>query len=1065
LKSQLKPLLRRDLMMLRPESELIWVGLLALLSLLAASKAGADEIRFDFESGDLQGWEVMEGRFDKLICDRDVFHNAPAEKYNKQGRYFLSTLERSDGRPDDALTGVIESPVFVLTDPAISFWVGGGAHPDTYVALCTEDGQEIFKAHGQNTEVMRKIEWDAADMMDRKVFLCIVDRNTGSWGHITFDDFRATGRIDPEATEALRKSYGARQQARIERERALAGKRAQERAKRLKELLSEEGIFARGEPRIYRGEHLDAISLTVGGIGSGSIQIDGKARRSVWQIFNNMTQAFVPDSFFAVRVRFRGEKPLVRALQTARAGPFGAMKALGFRGEYPFGWFVFEDPDLPVKITLETFHPLIPMEAKDSAMPCAVYSLTAENQGPKTMEVSFLATQQNAVGYTGDNEIKGRSFALYGGNMNRVLREKSATILSMTQENVPGDMALATFSESATASASWESLEQLAEDFGEDGTLSGPQAAGPSPARQTLDGAIAVSFRLKPKEKRTVTFVLTWYFPNATHGGDIKGWDGPGNMYTNWWQSALEVARDLGKRLPHLTRLTRLYHDALYASNLPWWLLDRLSSQVAVLASQTCYWAKDGYFGGWEGCNPASGCCAGNCSHVWHYAQAHARLFPQIGRIMREQELKYQMPDGGVPHRQPDQFPAFDGQCGTILGAYREHLVSPDRKWLDAHWPGIKKAMDFLIANWDRDEDGVLAGAQWNTLDDFLSGSTSWLGSLYLAALAASERMALLEKEPETAARYRRIRESGSKKQDAALFNGEYYIQIPDETLRRDYLTGCHIDQVLGQWWADQLHLGHIYPPEHVRTALRSLFQNNFRTDFHGIIQSPRKFVDDDDAGMQMITWPKGGRPDPDHTMLYADEVMSGFEYSAAAAMVGAGLLREGFIIVRAASDRYDGRLRTGVASWGYNGNPFGDDECGKFYARPMSIWSMLLACQGFLYDGPAGVIGFRPIWKPEDHRSFFTAAAGWGIFSQHRSKSRQTGRIEVCYGHVKLKKMILALPEDARPGKMTVKIGEKSIPAQLTLSGSEIHIQLTKPVTLKAGSAIDLSIDYMLSG
>ena len=52
--------------------------------------------------------------------------------------------------------------------------------------------------------------------------------------------------------------------------------------------------------------------------------------------------------------------------------------------------------------------------------------------------------------------------------------------------------------------------------------------------------------------------------------------------------------------------------------------------------------------------------------------------------------------------------------------------------------------------------------------------------------------------------------------QDKALFNGEYFIQVPDSTPREDYLTGCYIDQMLGQWWALQVDLGWLYPPEHV---------------------------------------------------------------------------------------------------------------------------------------------------------------------------------------------------------------------------------------------------------
>jgi len=850
---------------------------------------------------------------------------------------------------------------------------------------------------------------------------------------------------------------------RMELQKPGAAELEADRAKRTDELLRSKALMERGAAKVYRGEQLTAISLPVGGIAAGCVQINGQAKRTVWQIFNNSQQSFLPDSFFAVRVKADSAEPVVRALQTEAVGPFAPMKELTFRGEYPFGWYDFEDPDLPVKLSLETFSPLIPLDTKDSAIPCAVYNITAENQSGKTVEVSLLATQQNAVGFTGEAEINGRTYPGYGGNTNELVRRDGATILHMTSEAAKdspgwGDMALTALAGTASATADWAELPDVHGDFAADGALTGPETAGPSSAGQTIDGALAVPFDLKPGQKRTVTFVLTWNFPNAKQGDGQ--WGGKGNMYANWWPSALDTALDLGARLPELTRKTRLYHDTFYQGNLPHWLLDRITSQVAILSSRTTFWTKDGYFGGWEGCNSGSGCCAGNCSHVWHYAQAHARLFPEIGRRMRDQELDHQAPDGGVPHRQaPGHGPAFDGQCGTILGAYREHLLSTDRKWLDAEWPKVKKAMGYLIATSDKDEDGILSGPQWNTLDANLSGSTSWMGTLYLASLAACEKMALLEGDPESAKHYRRIRESGSKKQDETLWNGEYYIQIPDAELQRDYLQGCQIDQLLGQWWAAQLDLGWLYPPDHVRAALASLFNCNFHGNFVGLTQSPRKFVDDNDSALQMITWPKGGRPDPEHEMMYATEVMTGFEYAAAATMVQADLLKLGFAIVRAAYDRYDGRLRTSLsggdnASWGYSGNPFGDDECGKFYARAMSVWSMLLACQGFTCDGPAGVIGFRPKWKPEDHKSFFTASEGWGLFIQTRVAGKQTDRIELRSGRLDLSKMIFELPDGMNLPDVTVKIAGKKVQAAHSVEDGVLTVSFPSKVTVGEGQA-----------
>ncbi len=847
-------------------------------------------------------------------------------------------------------------------------------------------------------------------------------------------------------------------------------------------------LFAQGQSRVYAGKYLDAISMPLGGIGGGNVQINGKAKLQSWQIFNNYNPLILPHTFFAVRLASPGAQPIVRALQSEPVGPFAAMNSLSFRGEYPFGWFELGDKDLPVEISLEAFSPLIPMDTKNSAIPCAVFNITARNTSAEPVEVVFLASQQNGGGYrTGPAKrtwgpaelpgIDGRKFGSYGGNCNKIMRRADVTVLHMTTDSSRsssgyGDMALAVRGVDVTGIASWEDIAQLAEDFTDDGSLAGPRQAGPTQAGQTVDGALVWSANIAPGQNRTATFLLAWHFPKGTTGTlsakttRQNKWFCAGRMYANWWSSSLDVVTYIDKNLNELTRQTRAYHDALYETNLPRWMLDRISSQVACLKSQTCFWDKDGYFGGWEGCCSTTGCCMGNCTHVWQYAQAHARLFPSIGRRLREESLFYQNQAGGIPMRHTTQKVAFDGQCGEILGAYREHLCSTDKSWLDKVWPRVRKAMEYVIVTWDKDEDGVPMGQQHNTLDAALSGSTSWLGTLYLAALGASEKMALLEGQDDLAGRYRKIRLAGAKKQDSALFDGEYYIQIPNELKGENYLTGCHIDQLLGQWWAFQLDLGWLYPQGHVRTALRSLFKYNFRTDFKNVKTFttgapwkgfPRKFVRDDDHGLMMTTWPKGGRPEPGKQLRFADEVMSGFEYSAAAAMITSGLLEEGFTVVKAAEDRYDGQWRSGLTdrAWGYSGNPFGDDECGKFYARAMSIWSVLLACQGFIYDGPAGLMGFIPVWQPDDHVSFFTAAEGWGVFAQRRDGNMQTEKIEMRYGKVRVASLIFQVSNEIKSITVTVLHNQQRVPATHTIKNGQVRITLKQPVVVIDGESL----------
>ncbi len=223
---------------------------LALLSLARLRAAEDDVVRFDFETGDLQGWQIVEGQFDYIVSDREFYHNrypeAPDSKYNKQGKYYLSTVEQQPGKPSkDAMMGVLESPVFVLAGPEMSFLVGGGTMETVYVALCTADGKEIIKARGRQTEIMWRVQWNLPQLVGQRVFLRIVDHCSGSWGHVAFDDFIAKGKIDAEAT----KSHFAG----LARRRALSELQSRLREIDLKALCAAIEDLSRTYPDRYQG--------------------------------------------------------------------------------------------------------------------------------------------------------------------------------------------------------------------------------------------------------------------------------------------------------------------------------------------------------------------------------------------------------------------------------------------------------------------------------------------------------------------------------------------------------------------------------------------------------------------------------------------------------------------------------------------------------------------------------------------------------------------------------------------------------------------------------------------
>jgi len=139
-------------------------------------------------------------------------------------------------------------------------------------------------------------------------------------------------------------------------------------------------------------------------------------------------------------------------------------------------------------------------------------------------------------------------------------------------------------------------------------------ATAEKPFGERLCGALGRKLTVEPGEEATVTFAVTWHFPNRPERG---------NYYCNRFDSAADVVGYLAANLDRLAGQTRLWHATWYDATLPHWLLDRLFSTVSTLATSTCQRWENGRFWAWEGV----GCCHGTCTHVWNYEHAMARLF------------------------------------------------------------------------------------------------------------------------------------------------------------------------------------------------------------------------------------------------------------------------------------------------------------------------------------------------------------------------------------------------------------------------------------------------------
>jgi len=438
---------------------------------------------------------------------------------------------------------------------------------------------------------------------------------------------------------------------------------------------------------------------------------------------------------------------------------------------------------------------------------------------------------------------------------------------------------------------------------------------------------------------------------------------------------------------------------------------------------------------------------------------ALARLFPALERTMRETEWHIQQhPSGYLPHRVvlPTYLPriwdrqiggpanpALDGLLGAMLKTYREYRACGNAEWLVHMWPSVKRALDYIWLEHDPKRSGVIEGEQPNTYDISIYGANGFIGSLYLAALRSVEVMAGIQGEDDLAAECRQIYERGRAALEERLWNGEYYIQDVDleQYPEQNWARGCHADQLLGQWWAHILGLGHLLDADHVREAVLSIFRYNFQEHFHGHKQEPRAFVTEDDQGLLNCTWPKGGRPEV--PTRYSDEIWTGIEYEVAGLLLYEGEVEAALQIVEATRTRYDGRKQ----------NPWNDIECGDHYVRAMASWALLEAASGYRYDAGTAEIGFAPVITPEDYRAPFVARDGWGTFSQRITEDEQVETISLMQGSLTVRTLRFR-PQRALQSAAVAVDGQLAL-AVLSQADGEVILTLTKPLTLQTNQTV----------
>jgi len=452
---------------------------------------------------------------------------------------------------------------------------------------------------------------------------------------------------------------------------------------------------------------------------------------------------------------------------------------------------------------------------------------------------------------------------------------------------------------------------------------------------RTKFGSAALCSRLElaPGEKKTVRFVLTWYFPNHySPDGTLLG-----HYYENLYSDAADANRFLTENRAKVFDQAVALSDLLFRTDMPSAYPDCWSSHLATIIKSARY-LKNGKFGLWEGL----GYCGFHTTDITYHASfSLLALFPDLQLKQMRMGAEFQREDGRVHHSFKPGMICADGGYDRVdmnnqfvLMVLRDYLYTGDRKYLSDMWNHVVRAMD-SIETLDRNGDGLPDyGTKRNTYDAWnFSGTTVYISVLWMAALKAAIEMAKIMGDAARAEKWQSLLNKGKAALEEVLWNGEYYdLWRSDTDVDECLMTG----QLDGEWFLRAAGVGGNLSDERVRTVMETVFKHNF----------------DPEQGLLNATCIPGKKTSlSTYKNCQTDAVWTGIGYTAAALCLYAGMRETADMEVKSIHDNQE---RFG-ALWDHW-------ECGHHYTRPLSSWTTLIAALGLRINREEKWISLKPI-------------------------------------------------------------------------------------------------------
>ena len=354
---------------------------------------------------------------------------------------------------------------------------------------------------------------------------------------------------------------------------------------------------------------------------------------------------------------------------------------------------------------------------------------------------------------------------------------------------------------------------------------------GVEPASEAGDGCGCVSGEvvIAPGSEEVLDMALIWAMPHWT---DTKGTD-RGHLWQEHFSDADEMAREVLASADEIFEQAGSLAHLLDQTSLPDWLKARLSNCNYPLVTNSVLY-RDGRFSINEGPTEMSG-CYGTIDQRLGAHPGTQLFFPELNAQELSQFAAYQSPNGGINHdlgaghleSGPRDQPWPDIPCSFIIQTARHAWSTGDEAFEDEMWPRARQAL-LRHSEWAEEGKGVAqVGFGLGTSYDgyHYEGTTPYLGTLWLAALAVIEEWAKRKDDTELLPRIEQWRAAAIERMDADIWNGQFYVTCGQAGGPRRETS--HAGQLAGQFYSRMLTGRDVLPPERLGPCVEALMNLN----------------------------------------------------------------------------------------------------------------------------------------------------------------------------------------------------------------------------------------------